>query len=408
MTRNLPGYRAVAAALRMTTERLVREIAEPQRFAPGWDQFEWAVARAVCAMHGISGLLAARLRWRGPESWRDFLRQQRAETASQFARAGQLLAKLDQLLGNAGIPFVALKGSAIRTLQLHEPGDRPQADIDLLVHPDDLARAGAALSLIDYELILSKRREVTYAPKQCTVADALGEHPANPLKIELHARVSEELPVEAVDITSSLFPSRVKPGANPYASLAALMRHTCLHAAGSMRVNAMRFLQIWEIAQLARRLSDADWRELVGEGRGIRQSWWLYPPLAIAARYVPGSVSAQWLAALRKVCPLRLRRRYARVRVYDVSWSNLRIAALPGHEWSRNPLQVLRLARNRVWPSRVAREELDAFLRTTPQLTQLRWYGVSHLERIARWTFTRPPRVQTISAVSLALRETAP
>jgi hypothetical protein len=39
---------------------------------------------------------------------------------------------------------------------------------------------------------------------------------------------------------------------------------------------------------------------------------------------------------------------------------------------------------------------------------QERWYGASHLERIARWVFSHPPRVQTISAVSEALRSQAP
>ena len=88
-----------------------------------------------------------------------------------------------------------------------------------------------------------------------------------------------------------------------------------------------------------------------------------------------------------------------------MSWSNLRIAALPGIEWSRTPVETLRLARSRFWPSRAALGDLAATLEAQPQHAQIRWYGASHAERIARWLFTRTPRVQTMSVVSAALRE---
>ena len=46
-SRDLPPFRVIAAALRTTTERLVREVVEPQDAPPQWNEFEWAVARAV-------------------------------------------------------------------------------------------------------------------------------------------------------------------------------------------------------------------------------------------------------------------------------------------------------------------------------------------------------------------------
>ncbi len=392
----LPAFRVIEAALRTTTEMLVREVVNPRDTSPDWNDFEWVVARAVCAMQGISGLLATRLKWRGPARFHDFLESQRAQLLMRDAEVEQLLAQLDMVLARAGIAAVPLKGSALRSLALHLPGERPQGDIDLLLDPDDLRAAGALLRTLGFELRYSTRRHVVYARPRPIEADYFARHADNPLKIELHTHVAEALPIETVDITTSIRPLCPSAGANRYPSLSALLLHLSLHASGSMRANAMRFIQVYDVAQLARRLTSNDWHELP-------RCWWLFPPLTLAARYVPGSVPEQVLAELRSICPRRLRARYEHVPVYEVSWSNLHIAALPGHEWSRNPGDTFRLARNRLWPTRLALDELAATLVVQPQLMQVRWYGASHVERVARWIFGRPPRVQTMMSVCAAM-----
>jgi hypothetical protein len=79
-----------------------------------------------------------------------------------------------------------------------------------------------------------------------------------------------------------------------------------------------------------------------------------------------------------------------------VSWSNLRIAALPGYEWSRTPLEFLRFARSRVMPKRQAFNELADTVTQQPDLLCIPWYQQSHITRILRWVTSRPPRVQTM------------
>jgi hypothetical protein len=88
-----------------------------------------------------------------------------------------------------------------------------------------------------------------------------------------------------------------------------------------------------------------------------------------------------------------------------VSWANLRIAALPGLEWARTPGEGLRFARSRLFPPRGPRRADLADRHCAAPPHARRWYGVSHAERVLRWVFTRPPRVQTISVVSAALRQ---
>jgi hypothetical protein len=398
----LPPFPVIAAALSATTERLVREVVAPRETPPDWNDFEWAVARAVCTLQGIAGLLARRLRWVGPPHFREYLERQRAQLLDRDSQVAELLSNLDAVLGRAGIAFVPLKGSALRALRLHQSGDRPQGDVDLLLEARDLAGCGALLQTLGYESRYSIRRHEVYARPAPEEADYFARYSDNPLKIELHTRISETLPIERVDITDSIRPVGAAPGANSYANSAALLRHVSLHAAGSLRANAMRFIQIYDIALLASRMTPGDWREF-SEVTAHQQDWWLFPPFALAARYVPGSVPEQVLADLRSICPRRLRDRYERVTIYEVSWSNLRIEALPGLEWSRRPGDALQLARNRLWPTRLALDELAATLVVQPALMQVRWYGVSHFERLARWLFTRPPRVQTLTSVRAAL-----
>lgn len=400
----LPAFRVIDAALRETTSRLVLELRDPQDRAPEWNEFEWGVARAVCAMQGIAGLLATRLRWQGPPAFDDFLAHQRREIEERNLRIGTLLAKLDVTFREGGLPFVALKGSALRDLQLHGLGERPQSDIDLLIDPARRAECRALLSSLGYEQQFSIRRHDVYQPAHSVAAPDLGDHADSPLKIEVHFVVAETLPVESVDITASLFRLPLAPGANPYADRSALMRHLCLHAAGNLRFRAARFIQIYDIALLARRMTHSDWRALLGTRESRKQSWWMFPALVLAERHSPGSVPGTVLSRLRTLCPRRLRNRYERADFHDVSWSNLRIELLPGHEWLRTLGDVQRFLRSRVNPPRVELDESELVKAAQPHLKQVRWFVATRMERVVRWLFLRPPRVQTISAVTSALR----
>jgi hypothetical protein len=402
----LPPYKVIEAALRVTTERLVREIAAPRAEAPAWNEFEWGIAKAVCALHGISAVLANRLRWRGPADWQVFLDEQRDQGAACYQRAGRILAALDASATLAGLSYVALKGSALCAYPLHRCGERPMGDIDMLVRPADVALATRVITALGYERAYTSVRHEVFTPVVREAPHAFAEHLRNPLRIELHQRVSEALPIRAIDITSRIFPSHPRPGANAYPSFAALFRHLLLHAAGNMRANAMRFMQIYDCALMARRMTAPDWHELLGHD-SPHESWWIYPPLRLAERYVPGSVPADIQRAFAAVCPRWLRRRFERHDVYDVSWSNLRIAALPGIEWSRTPADVVGLLKSRLLPRRAAFEDLTASVITQPAVQNTGWYGLSQSERVLRWALARAPRVQTLCCVRAALSSSA-
>jgi len=396
---NLPGMpslRFVSAALRTTTERLVRELAQPGDSVPLWSDFEWDIARAVAAMQGISMLLARSRRWIGPDRWERFLEHQRTQSVMRDARVGETLAQVDAGARREGIRLVGLKGSALRALRVYEPGDRPMADIDLLARREDMQAAARLLASIGYHQSLVTTRHVTFGRDVAPASVQIGEHVDNPLKIELHTRVGDALPVEIVDITARLAPPDAPPGVTGYASHGALLAHLALHAAGNMRAHALRAIQIHDIARLAPLLGESDWNEL-------STSWWAFPALSLAQRYFAAPVPPALLARLRRTCPPLLAMAAARYDMTQVTWANLHISAFPGIEWSRGVGDAWRYARSRIAPDREARADLAAATQAQPQFADIPWYQVSHRRRILRWLSGRAPRVQTLWTVQRAL-----
>ena len=399
----LPPYKALAAALRKTTEHLARELVRPSDTPPGWNELEFGVAQSVAAMQGIAVLLGNRLRWRGPPAWEAFLAGQREQSVLREALLGRLLERIDSVTRDARIACVALKGSALRSLGLYAPGERPSGDIDLLVRKSDAAAVATAIASLDYVLFADVKRHTTYVPRKLETPISLGEHAANTISIEVHTLVAEALPIRNVDITERLLPERPVPGVNRYPSDAALLLHLLLHAADNMKTHCLRQLQLHDIALLLGRLGAADW-DAMHVAASAGELWWAFPPLAMTERYYDCRAPRALLRDVRRSCPVILRRVSDRHELTDVSWSNLRISALPGIAWSHTPIEALRYAWRRVSPERDTLEEVRTAVELQPHLRIVPWYQVSQSKRIVRWLVSRPPRVQTISAVAAALR----
>lgn len=366
---------------------------------PQWSEVEWRIAQAVAALHGISALLSDGLQWRGPDHWQDFLSEQKKQTLLREQFIAELLARIDSRARDEGIGIVALKGAALLGSGIYRPGTRPMGDIDLLIDSADLDRSSRLLTTIGYVESFTTWRHKTFDPGETRDRVGFGEHIENPIRIEQHTRIVERLPVFETDITSLEFPQHWHAGLNPYPSVAALMRHLLLHAAGNMRARALRLIQLHDIALLAERMSSRDWKELLDAG-GL---WWAFPPLLLTARYYPAAISSSLIEATQLDCPWLLRKVSRRHRLAKVSWSNARIPAFPGIEWSRSLRETLLFAMSRARPSREALAELSHSLTAQPSLARIPWYGLSHGRRILRWILLRPPRVQTLLSVRAAL-----
>ena len=403
-TVDVPPFNAIAAALRKTTEHLAREVVEPSGAPPDWSVFEWAVARSVATMQGISFLLAARVRWQGPPAWQSFLEREREQCLLRDAVIGRLLERLDSSARDSQISCVAMKGAALRALHVYGPGERPMGDVDLLVREADVKAAATMMTWLGYVGTAVPDREIIYQLPRTSPIKLDGEHADNPLKVEVHTAVAEPLPVRKVDITARLWPSAPRSGINAYPSLAVLLLHCLLRAASNMRAHSLRQIQLHDIAMLTRRMVATDWASLLEESSTVEERWWMYPPLALTARYYQCGTPPEVLAELRAACPRLLRAVSEREALTDVSWSNLSISAFPGMAWSRTAGDFVRYVRSRALPDRRALAGIEVAVEQQPQLETLPWYQLSHGKRIVRWLVSRPPRVQTLTSVMATLK----
>jgi hypothetical protein len=401
----VPPLDAVQAALRKTTETLAGELARPNALAPDWTESEWLVARAVAAIHGISPLLSRSLLWPGAPGWERFLNEQRIHTENRYARIQELLQLVDDGARRAGIALVALKGAALHALDIYVPGERPMADLDLLVREEDSHRTGHMIEGLGFHTSHTTWKHRVFEPNGTQTPAVFGENSANGMKIELHSYIREPLPLRMVDVTNCIFPRQPQPGMNAYPSNAALMTHLLLHAAGAMAFRAIRALNLIDIARLSARMTDQDWDEVFSQEAHLGQTlWWAFPPLALTARYYPG-IPDRVLTAMSVRCPWLLKQACRRRTLSDVSLSHLWITAFPGIEWARSPREMLTYVLQRVAPSAELKSQrkllpnIQAFASETP------WARMSQSRRIANWLTSRPARAESLRPVRTALAQ---
>jgi hypothetical protein len=398
----LPPLATVQAALYGITESLASTLACAAAGRPAWSELEWRLAPAVAAIHGISPLLAAALPWQGPPHWASFLAEQRQHTQLRQRRIAELLATIDERSRSAGIAIVALKGAALQQAGLYAAGERPMADLDLLVHPADADTAVAVLLALSYRSAGTTWKHEAFDPPQVGSA-MLGEHADNPIKVDLHHRISERLPLRPTDLTDIVFPPHAQPGLNAYPCAAALLAHVLAHAAGTMTHRGLRLIQLCDISRLARRMSVPDWEDLVRLHGGSRRLWWAAPPLTLTARYFPDCIPDDVLARLDRGCPWTLRQAVRRRTLADFSYSHLYIDPIPGIIWTRSPAQALRYLGSRIFPGPEQRAQMQVVSKTGPWSAEPQWHRQSQARRILQWLSSRPTRTETLQPVRAAL-----
>jgi len=232
-------------------------------------------------------------------------------TAERGRRILATLGEVLALLEAAGAAAIPLKGAALLLRGEAEPGLRPMGDLDLLlVEPGSLPDAAHALAAATpYRPLLDTPRHLVLAQQGERVAAPGGEHPENPLRIELHR--SFRLPVLGVrlDATGELRrdAERAAGGAR-VPSPAAMGRHLWHHAAEDFAAKGLRGVQALDFHDRARRLGS-----LPAEPPPEDES--AAAPLLYAAdaveRLFPGTFEPASLARLASRVPAERRRRAA-------------------------------------------------------------------------------------------------
>jgi len=398
--------RMLQRALEATTEALAAELALPTTATPAWTEAEWLIARAAVKIHGIGPLLRTTLRWRGaPHGWTQFLSEESALEQSRHQLIHELLRGLDEALRAGAVPAIALKGAALYAAGLYRPGERPMADVDLLVRTCDLERAIDACAAIGFEVCSRSWKNIVLSAGETAGPWSPRQPREHPIKIELHERICERLPIRAADISAFVGSAEASPGLNAYPSRASLITHLLLHAAGSIVERSLRLVQLHDMALLAGRLNDTDWGQALRIGEPRRAPWWAFPPLSLIDRYYPGRVPRWVLGATRSACPRLLRRQCAHQTLSNTSLSFPWSEAFPGIAWTRSPAEALTYVARRLAPGSEAATHCQLASRTEPGLSaaERTWLAQPQRGRILRWLVSRPARPLTMRVVRTAL-----
>lgn len=394
----LPPLKIIRTGLRRNTEALAAELARPGGATPAWSDLEWRLAMAAAAAHGVSPLLWKHSRWTHPR-WRRFLESQYQHVAIRHARIAALLKRIDTSACAAGLAMTPLKGAALHALECYAPGERPMADIDLLVEDDALDAATGLMQDIGYVASFDSWRHRVFKPVSGTPPAVLGEHRDTPVNVELHTRVRERLPVSVVEITERIRPRDQEPGLHPYPSRGALLAHLLLHAAGNICARSLRLIHLHDIALLARNMEPEEWMFLWRGGA----SWWALPPLQMTARYYPDVIPEVVRTTLARDCPVLLRTVSRRQSLSQVSCSELWLHAFPGIEWSRSVSEAARYVAGRIRPSAEKKRERDDMARTQLWLRDRNWVTAEQSRRIFTWMTRKMPRMDIMHVVRAAL-----
>ncbi len=173
------------------------------------------------------------------------------------------LKKVLQALGEAGIEVIILKGAVME--EIYPAGLRPFADIDLLVHLEDMPRVGEALGKLGYQ------PEVPYSPwvwnSVLAIRMSYVKNGKIPIIVELHWELGPAgTYLDRVDISGIWERARKSKVADVdtlIPSLEDLILHICLHS--FLNYNDWTYNQgLCDIAELVQRYNeDIDWEVFV-------------------------------------------------------------------------------------------------------------------------------------------------
>lgn len=339
----------------------------------GWSDADWQAARFAVQVHGVGPLLHVRLAERMPADGAGghaaaFLRYLAHCHEMNVQRHALWRSELERLLAaaaGAGIPIVAIKGAALLPHYWPDPALRPTSDIDLLARPEDRPAVDETAAGLGWTLHGAvPRHRVYYLARLGTAArEEVGEHPAQPLRLEIHEHAGQAFLGLRHDVTEMLWTSasasQVGDAPVLQPALAPLFEHVLIHTAFDLAKRLTRFIKLEDLRLLGARLSPGDWEGFVARAGAFRLERFYLAPLLMLERYMDTPVPADVRRRLARGTPRALLDRLLRTPLsyFTACATDGRVAqALARLRWLP-PRRRLSAARRMLVPSREERLE---------------------------------------------------
>jgi Uncharacterised nucleotidyltransferase len=356
-----------------------------------WSPLDWRLARVVGSLHGILAPLGAHCAHApfGPADWQAFVAEQHRLGLARVARILDLFERILGVFQRGAIDVMPLKGCDLLTRVYAEPAVRSTSDIDLLVQYADFKRAVQLLDSLGFECTSDTDRHAVFMQPQDTIVAYIGEHPENPVKVELHREATVGAVGSSIDLTASLWEGAavdtwrglrvMRP------TLAALAAHVLLHAAADMQYQAFRGCRLFDLMRLNERLSKEDWQLLAQIVTRAHGGHLAYAALALAQRYVPDIALAHVLEFLAPHATTQLRRHMARATLCELSYCSVRSTiVLDQLKWATGVRAAVDVILSGIYPSKEQRQTWTGSLRHFGHKYDMRHYYARLVRLFAR------------------------
>ncbi|MFW6074191.1 MAG: nucleotidyltransferase family protein [Chloroflexota bacterium] len=317
------------------------------------------------ALHGVGPLLGHRVEDGdlaiSPEidSW---LREQASLNRKRLSLLRSDLLRILDAFRHYEIEAIPLKGTAMLLDGSRDIGWRPMADLDLLArHPDqqlvDLAYARAGYCLpATYSTGLSgldwKHRHYRPCEREWPSVDALGEHPDHPRDVESHPAVAEMHQGIRWDITRWITSNLVTSEGYVIPNSQALSLHLAVHCSINVLESRLRLIHLVDMeAQIERAGTDAI-LTAVHQAGARRHARFVYPALALTARWSGNLSIARAASLLEPYVPIAMAEWCATASLDDLSWKpdRSRPLRMDLSRWPVAPVERLRVLGNTILP----------------------------------------------------------
>lgn len=295
---------------------------------------DWDALAELAALHGVVGLVRRNLTALGAgdvvpaAAW-----QRMQQAAAQVAFNGMLhvrrLAEVMGALRSAGIEPVALKGVALADLLYDDPALRPSTDLDVLIRPEELAGALAALSRLGAQT--PSQAEIDFQRRYsydlgCLLPPVAGKATLLELHWQLAPRGLFNLNLERWRQRAETF--SLEAGSVLRFAPEEQLLHLALHMR-KHRYVGLRWLA--DVGELVRRFDGLDWRYVEESARSAGLQTLLFTTLTLTGNLLGAPAPEEWL---QRLAPTPVRRRLLRsvltqnalltpVEVQDAGWTRL-------------------------------------------------------------------------------------
>jgi hypothetical protein len=240
--------------------QIIAWLNQTETVGPNWSDTEWELLKKVARIHGVAAMLHKKIgAERLPEPIQVWLAQQYDFNQQRITRLQSELQTILARFNSAGIPLIPLKGAVLTAVYYQDPGQRPTADLDLLIRPEDLTHSLNLLTQLGYEI---EKRNWKHAilsnPANRAVISFEVEHPDNPRRIDLHLACREMFSGPVIDLTAEMWATATERrllGERTYLiSPEMLWRHLLLHTSSNIWNGVLRLINLIDIITLEKTL----------------------------------------------------------------------------------------------------------------------------------------------------------